>query len=419
MNKNKYIKQQNNDLELYCGIMLIPLVFCAIANYTFSSFFGGYILFGIYMFSFVCLLIFNRRQKNNNFDMKALLAFLSFGLVYFFAIVSSRNTEAIFGIMFFSIAVLYAFGVLYNATNFKMMKYISKIFLISITITVVLSVKVLIGQPGASRILASQNFDVYGRGALLKQGLAGFGITYSLIFLIPVFIYWLKYIKKKTFLILLLVLLSLNIILSGYTTAFLLTVLAICLYLFTKLNGYAKFFVVIFSFFLVVFQSYFLPDFFYYIADLFGSEKMSEHLVEIADILAGKSSIFDLGRVDLLEQSWEAFLSNPIFGVISSGEISEVGGHSTFFDILGTIGLVGIVPYCMFLRFFHNQVKKQIKNPMAKKIWTIESVIFFALQILNPILSNYEIVYSYMCIVPAILFYIEMLGEQQIEACTD
>ena len=252
MEKNKYIKQKNYDIELFCGVLLIPLVFCTVANYTFASLFGGYILFCVYAFSFICLLIFNRRQKKIAFDMTALLTFLCFEFIYFFAIIFSHNTEAMFGIMFFSIAVLYAFGVVYNSTNFKMMKYISIIFLISIAITVVLSVKVLIGNPGASRVLASQGFDRYGRSELLAQGLGGFGITYSLLFIIPILIYWLKYVKKKAIVIILLSLILLNIALSGYTTAFLLCILSICLYLFSKLKGHIKVFAVVIFLLLII-----------------------------------------------------------------------------------------------------------------------------------------------------------------------
>ena len=419
MEKNKYIKQQNNDIELYCSIVLIPLVFCTVVNTRFTSLFGGYILFCVYAFSFVCLLIFNRHQQNVQFDIKAVLSFLCFILVYILGIGNLDDSTSIFSVAFFSVAVVYAFGVVYNSKNLKMLKFIWVVFLVSITITVVLSVRVLIENPGASRVLASSAFERYGASEYRKQGLGGFGLTYSLVFFIPLLIYWINHAKKKAFAIALLILTSINILLSGYTTAFLLIVLALCLYIFFKLNSYQKTFLVIFLVFFVIFQKYFLPDFLYYLSELFGSKQMAEHLVEIADILAGEASLFDLGRVDLLEKSWEMFLTNPLFGGKFVSENFEIGGHSTFMDILGTNGLLGFVPYCLFLYFFHKQVKTQIKNPLTQRIWVIETILFFALQVLNPIMANYEIVYMYMGMVPAALFYIEMIGEKQIEGCTD
>ncbi len=419
MERNKYIKQKNNEIELYCSILLIPLIFCSIANYKFTSWFGGYILFGVYAFSFMCLLVFNRRQKDVEFEIKAVLAFLCFAFIYLLINLFSYNTDGLFGLAFFLIAVLYAFGVIYNSQNFKMLKYIIVISLISVLISVIFSVIVLIEQPGASRIMASNSFDIYGKGELAARGLAGFGVTYSLIFFIPVIFHYLKNFRKKanTLLTIVVSLIIVNIVLSGYTIALILCVLAIIMYLFLQMKSNSKFLCIMALIILMLFQSLFLPDFLYYISELFGSEQMADHIVEIADILAGKASLFDLGRVELLKQSWEVFLSNPIYG----GQINELvtGGHSTFFDVLGATGLMGIIPYCWFLYFFHKQVKKLIQNPVTKKIWTLETILFFSLQTLNPILSNYEIVYAYMGVVPASLFYIDMLGEKRLEDSTN
>lgn len=416
MENQKYIKQQNNDLELYCGVLSIPLVFCTVANYTFTSLFGGYILFGLYVFSFVSLLIFSRRQKKVEFDIKSLLAFLCFAFVYAFSIFLTNNiNNNMLNIVFFSVAVFYGLAIVYNATNPKILRYISVVSLISVAISVVLSVIVLIEEPGASRILASSAFEVYGASKFRSQGLAGFGLTYALIFFIPILLYWIKISKKKgkVLITLFAVLVVINIILSGYTTALILGVLAICAYFFINAKPYPKLFFILFLVMFILFQSYFLPDLLYSISELMGSKQMADHIVEIADILAGKSVVDDLGRTQLMKQSWNSFLLNPLFGGYVNSIDTELGGHSTFFDVLGGTGLLGFVPYCLFTYLFYKQVKTQIKNIKIKKVWAVETVVFFALQIFNPIIANYEIIYAYMCVAPAMLFYTDLIGESQ------
>ena len=416
MEKNKYFKEQNNDLELYCSILLLPLIFCAVINYKFTSFFGGYILFGVYAFSCASLILFNRHQQKVYFDIKALLAFLCFGFVYAFLILISDSTESLFSIIFFSIAVFYAFAVVFNAANKKTLKFITVLFFISITISIVLSILVLIENPGASRVLAAaESFERYGASEYRKRGLAGFGVTYAMVFVVPLLFYWAKNntVKKyKTLMVMLMIAAMVNIALSGYTTALLLLAFEIFLYVFINIKTYLKVLLILFLIIFAFFQSYFLPDFLYSVSEIIGSEQMADHIVELADILAGKAVIGDLDRTELIKISWDAFLTNPLLGGFFSIKDVELSGHSTFFDVLGGTGLIGFVPYALFLWLFYKQVRNQIKNSETKKIWFIETVVFFALQFLNPIMANYEIVYAYMAMVPATLFYIDLLGEE-------
>lgn len=418
MEKCKYFKQQNNDLEVWLSVALLPLIFCTAIHYEFVSIFGGYVLFGVYIVSFASLMIFNSRLKTIKFDIKAFVAFLCFFFVYLFMIFISDSSESLFAVAFFSIAVCYAFGVVYNSTNEKMLKYISILSLVCISISVVLSVLVLVENPGASRVLASSSFEIYGASEYRNQGLAGFGLTYGMVFFVPFLFYWAKKTtvkKHKTLMFVLAITTIMNITLSGYTTAFLLLILEAFLYLFINMKPYLKLFLCLFLIVFVFFQSYFLPDFLYSISDLFDSKQMADHIVELADILAGKSLVSDLDRTELMKASWDAFLTNPLFGGYVSSNNINLGGHSTFFDVLGSTGLLGCVPYCLFLWLFHKQVKQQIKNSATQKLWLLETIVFVVLQILNPIMANYEIVYAYMCVVPATLFYIDMLGEKQIE----
>lgn len=65
-------------------------------------------------------------------------------------------------------------------------------------------------------------------------------------------------------------------------------------------------------------------------------------------------------RVGLIEQSWFAFLSNPIFGigyqfgnVFSASKTASIGNHSEIMDLLARYGIVGAAPvFALYYRAF-------------------------------------------------------------------
>lgn len=64
-------------------------------------------------------------------------------------------------------------------------------------------------------------------------------------------------------------------------------------------------------------------------------------------------------REDHHQESIEAFFDNPIFGG------GHAGGHSHFYDILGTVGLVGFIPFILIIWSSFKNFSSLVHNRMA------------------------------------------------------
>ena len=56
-------------------------------------------------------------------------------------------------------------------------------------------------------------------------------------------------------------------------------------------------------------------------------------------------------QTSLVNQSWDCFFQNPLFGT------ENVGGHSNVIDRLGGMGLIGAVPYFMIFVVYFKEIK--------------------------------------------------------------
>lgn len=72
-------------------------------------------------------------------------------------------------------------------------------------------------------------------------------------------------------------------------------------------------------------------------------------------LLTGNEAAMTNGRSNLYNESWNAFNSNPFWG---SHNATLLGGHSLIADRLGFYGILGFLPYIIFLIF-------QLKMPLA------------------------------------------------------
>ncbi|MFI3229148.1 MAG: O-antigen ligase family protein [Bacillota bacterium] len=74
----------------------------------------------------------------------------------------------------------------------------------------------------------------------------------------------------------------------------------------------------------------------------------------ISELLSFSASSGTSGRLELYQEAWQAFLSSPILGVGLGYEGSAYGGsvigfywfHSTFFQVIASLGIVGLVAFC-------------------------------------------------------------------------
>lgn len=88
-------------------------------------------------------------------------------------------------------------------------------------------------------------------------------------------------------------------------------------------------------------------------------------------ILYGESSGDMAEREDLYSKSFSSFMDNIIIGTNSG----DLGGHSIIMDRLGTTGLVGAIPYLLFIWFLLKSV--YIRIPQGNRIFFLIGTLCF------------------------------------------
>lgn len=386
-----------------CVLYIWPLVF-ALVNYYFVRSISGNVLCILY---YACMILTYYCYGNFRIEKRRDVTFLFiFLLAYGIISMASGAYVLIYnGIFFLPIIALAR-----KSTEIEDKKF-QHVFLwtslLSFFITMLLTLRTLAQYPGASRVLASNSFNEYGLETYRKMGTGGFDFIYSIVILIPISFVAVLMTKKK-FRVLSIFFFGaavLTVFLSGYTTAILLMLLTFVLFLCMVSKRNIFIFVILLPAAIFMFQTYRsdIAKQIYELSSNFGSKAVEGHLIEIADILAKKTSVGDLDRASLYRRSYEAFLSNPIFGTYASAGTVAVSGHSTFLDLLGGGGLFCFVPYVLFLWTFYLYIKKKLNDKLVKAGWNISTVIFTILQFVNPIFANYLIIFSYIAVAVIIL----------------
>lgn len=208
--------------------------------------------------------------------------------------------------------------------------------------------------PGAARHLALSedlvNADEY---AFYKRANIGsFSFTYSLLLIYPMLIYMVRTgVCKKLVPAFMLIIVSMAILKTEYTTAILL--MALCLLLFfmpRKLNK--KHIVLLVAVLLLIFllSKLFLGEMLMHMSSYFaGSPTVSTRLHDLGMMLSNGFEAVNGGDLEsrsrLYHQSIQAFMKSPLWG---SGD--DVGGHSLLFDTTGRFGLVGLAAFILTYR---------------------------------------------------------------------
>lgn len=410
--------QQVNDREhinrnttaFLCLLYIWPLVF-ALLNYYFVRAISGTVLCVVY---YACLFMtyycYGDFRIVASHDMAFLMIFL---FIYGVISLASGEYVLIYNYVFLlPIVLLSRKSIDIDEKHFR--HFFIAITLFSFFITMVLTLKTLVQYPGASRVLASNSFAQYGLEKYRRMGTGGFDFIYSTVIILPVnFVAILKLQKGfRMMAVIFFAVAVMAILFSGYTTAILLLVLIPILFLCTANKRNIFIVVVMIPLAIWAFREYRvdIADQTYELAGKFGSKAVEGHLIELADILAQKSSVDDLERVNIYYKSVTAFFTSPLFGTYAIAGTSLVSGHSTLLDILGGGGLLCFVPYIAFLSAFYLHVKKMLHDRWTIAGWNITTVLYVLLQCVNPIFANYLIMFTYMAIAVVILKSLDKVG---------
>ena len=408
MEQTNSTKRINVLFALIIGLALL----CAsssIVNVLFNKFLNGYILCVLYIVcSFIIFLInYSKIHSRSFFVFIAFLLFSALFLLFSFASdISALKYAAPF---FISVGLLCVLSTV-DTKNVYLLRILCFCCLIGYFSTVVFSLPVLMESPGASRVLASKSFNnLWNSEYYTSRGLAAFGLIYALVVAVPLIMatFGTQRGFKKFLSFILLVLTMLVIGLSGYTTALIVTIAEFLFYFLFKIkNRLLKIIILFLGAAVVLFTLTSIANILNYLSDIIPIRAVSSHLVELADAL-GKDGVGSIERIQLIEKSINAFTHSPLIGVYVLNDGVKVGEHSSFFDILGGMGLFGFVPYILFFILYFRYIFNKLSARNYKNIWTLCSIVFHFLTIFNPIITNYEVVFAYMCAVPCTLLYFE------------
>lgn len=390
-------------MAFVCLLFMWPLAL-ALVNYYFVRIFSGNVLCALY---YVCLIMtyigYGGLKIELRRDIRLMLIFL-----FIYGIVCYLSGEYVLLYNFIFALPIYLFSTKFLEISDQVLK---RMFLwitcITMTITMIMTAKTLVQYPGAARVLASNSFAQYGHELYRKMGTGGFDFIYSLVVLVPVALTAVIKAQKNYKLIAIAITVGMiaTILLSGYTTAILLLILAITLFLCAVNRGTRCITVILLPIGLWVFLNFRteIADQIYGISEMFSSKAVTDHLIELADIIAQKSDVEELDRMAHYVKSIDAFLANPIIGAYVSIGGTAVSGHSTLLDLLGGGGLLCFIPYMGFTVSWHMRIARLLLDRWTRIGWNVTSIIYVALQLVNPIFANYLIIFAYMSMAVAVL----------------
>lgn len=295
----------------------------------------------------------------------------------------------------------YMFMGLFYTDNFKkrQIQYLIVMITMLLAISYIATAIGLKKWPNASRWLASEN-EI--NAFFMKRGIGGFGYIYAMPFLFVVCLFLISK-KQKPIIILsalsMIALMVIVILRANYTTALAIALASIGLGVFLIGEKEPRLRILAFGF-VTCLALVCLPFALQYaIKTAPKDQAMYVRLVQLYDALFN-GKFLELERVKLMQQSFNAFLKNPLTGLIGLPKV--YGGHSGIVDALGLYGLLAIPYYCIYLSAFYYQYKS-LETRRGKNSMLIVFALFIMEAITNPLQVSTLIGYVAFCYVPLLI----------------
>lgn len=270
-----------------------------------------------------------------------------------------------------------------------------------ILISSIATYQVLANDVNASRQLAGAATEAE-RLLYYKKGVGGYGYIYLLVFLNYALLTSLKakgMLPLKVAAITCMVINVLVIVISSYSTAILIQIVLIGLFLADR-KSKRKTIVIFWGVAMVLF--WLRDDIFRYLKDLADNMDLYYVSKRMGQLLkADNNDSYDnLARSKLYMKSFETFLQHPFFGN------NDIGNHSQLLDALGKYGIFGLA----YIGYFIHILRK-IAHALANNSVTILYGIFFVFACIDRIDSR-EILIGLLCVVPMFLLSVQTNVEQ-------
>ncbi|WP_028235567.1 hypothetical protein [Pseudobutyrivibrio sp. MD2005] len=351
------------------NIIRKPLLLIAIMSFMLGLVKKG----SIYLFGFVGLIFFEIVYYSYSWSAK-----LSFSSYIFPAAVSVE---------------FYVCALLILDKKLKVSSKYLRFYTIVILITTLTTVLGLIHYPTAIRTLGQVADDVnsYWQNYYRSLNMAGWNALFGIAFFCGTLLYMLK--MKKEFLIFLTLLSS--IVCVVFSQLMFAVLLMMCLLFFVFINDTYKRMIAKMIPFTLLFSILWLGKakilmWLYGIICNTKMDMLALRVKNLYNLFILKDTDGDAGaRFERYSRSINTFVRNP-FGRYFSQEknpLVEIGFHSDFCDILGTVGFLGIIVITIVIITMYRKIKL-IKYPYEKRFYIFEVFTLLIMFIINPVISH-------------------------------
>lgn len=286
-----------------------------------------------------------------------------------------------------------------------------------IIINFLFTVRAVVVFPNALRARATATHLGF-EGVLF--GTPTYSIVYGMAICFPLFLEKLKQSRGKNRLIVLglIVILVFTILASQFATATIAMFFGGFIYLVLASSSNKKVLYILLGSLLMVlfFFTDVGADLLYRLASMVNQDgTWASKLIDLGDSLSASEMTGSVAvRGSLYKESFAAFLNNPVLGNLS-GNVYTIGGHATFFDILGLTGLVGAIPFNLMIWFSYMNTKKGLKNKSLYSVLRACYAGFLIIFIFKNTISAFCIYAAIFLLVPFVLKYFDKEGCKQDE----
>jgi hypothetical protein len=220
----------------------------------------------------------------------------------------------------------------------------------------------------------------------------GYQFIYMIMTLLPTLIFNIDTNKRDFVSWISLALSAITIIVSQYTIALIIGSLAVASYFVLKKisNQDGK---RLFVFLIILFVCFLLVrgEISIMIKSLIGKMPSSlnvlgERLISVAKIIGGEEDIGIASvRFSLYKDSLRAFYQSYLLGNFFIDSGITIGGHSGLLDILGMIGLPGVVVLSVIIYFYRISVYDLVKGRALRRNFRLTMYMFIIFSVVNPV----------------------------------
>lgn len=375
-------------LIFYLCIPISMVFLNSILIYLIVFFAGGFFVAGLVIL------------KKRKYLISHLIIFIF--MFFFWRITWSVQLDSVSYVCYCFVSLCFVFGgmILYTSENKALIRGLFLYLTMIYFITAVTSIIGLNVYPLAARELArgstydtSLDFTIY-KNIYRRMNIASWSQIYGMMFAIPVsLMIWKR--KGKPLYIVFCIALILSMIASQITFAVLLSmVLAVAVYISRKKSRKT----IILSLALLITAAILLMNLEYFLTYTVelskeaGLDFLTTKLNDMKILLLYRNAVGDAsGRGALYQTSLDTFFRNPVFGLLIEGKAThdQIGFHSEFFDLLGTLGIMGLIVIITSLMGYYGflrRIEKDIRRDLI-----IIFIGFIGLFVFNPVFNSPQI----------------------------